>query len=161
MRSSTTQTTFDKRLLTVMPDGATTINGNTTITGSLTTSSDKWIYSSDGKQRIYFQNNNKTIFQGYGAPTGSDNAFEWRNAAGTSIAGLNDNGNMFFANQISCKLYVAPANPHDFIGINYDNPGMGNYTLYIIQGSFTGFHRSIINGLESAQSSRSRRHRVD
>jgi hypothetical protein len=30
--------------------------------------------------------NNKTIFQGYGAPTGSDNAFEWRNAAGTKLA---------------------------------------------------------------------------
>ena len=26
-RTSTSQTTFDKRLLTVMPDGATTING--------------------------------------------------------------------------------------------------------------------------------------
>ncbi len=35
MRSSTSQTTFDKSLLTVMPDGNTTINGTSTISNNL------------------------------------------------------------------------------------------------------------------------------
>ena len=67
------------------------------------------------------------------------------NTAGTVILGINDNGNAFFTNQITCKLNVAAANPHDFIGVAYDNPGAGNYTLYIIQNSFTGFHRYFTN----------------
>jgi len=106
---------------------------------------DLWHNSTDGKNRFYFQPNGRTYFRGYGTPTLADNAFEFMNTAGTVILGINDNGNAFFANQITCKLNVAPANPHDFIGIAYDNPGAGNYTLYIIYGSFTGFHRYFTN----------------
>jgi hypothetical protein len=121
--------------------GATTVEFGTNIR----LKSGVWNESTDNQARIYFQPNGRTYFRGVGTPTTSDNAFEFMNNNYQVILGLNDNGNAFFLNQISCKLLVAPANPHDFIGIAYDSASSGNYTLYLIQYSFTGFHRSIIH----------------
>jgi hypothetical protein len=43
---------------------------------------------------------------------------------------------------MTCRLNVAPAYPNDCIGTAQDNVPSGNDTLYLIFGSFTGFHRS-------------------
>jgi hypothetical protein len=51
MRSSTTQATFDRRLLTVMPDGNTTINGNLNC-NNITLSSTGKINSGDDNHYI-------------------------------------------------------------------------------------------------------------
>jgi hypothetical protein len=60
MRSSTTQTTFDRRLFTVMPDGNTTINGTLIISNNLTVNGDlylkngTWHRSAEGVYRLYY-----------------------------------------------------------------------------------------------------------
>ena len=46
-----------------------TISGRTYCNGRLNFNTNVWNYSSDGKQRIYFQDSGRTYFQGYGTPT--------------------------------------------------------------------------------------------
>ena len=53
-RTSTSQTTFDKRLLTVMPDGATTINGTLNVAGYITSGNGLWNRSADGVYRTFY-----------------------------------------------------------------------------------------------------------
>ena len=65
---------------------------------------DFWHNTTDNKNRFYFQPNGRTYIRGYGTPTTSDNAFEFRNSADTTIIGINDNGNTFFLNQISARF---------------------------------------------------------
>ena len=67
MRSSTTQTTFDRRLFTVMPDGKTTING------VLSLKNDVWHLTNDNIYRFYFSPNSTTFICSGGAAT--DNGF--------------------------------------------------------------------------------------
>ncbi len=45
---------------------------------------------------------------------------------------------------ISCRLLTVAYDPHDFVGIAFNGTTLnssGNYTLYVILNSFTGFHR--------------------
>ena len=123
-----------------------TIGGRTYFNGGLTVSSGSWIYDTNSKQRIYFGVNNRTYFQGYG-PTPSDNAFEFWNSSSTVILGINDNGNAYFLNQITCKFYTIANSGTDYIGVaaNTGSGSNGNYTMYVMYGSFTGFHRCFIN----------------
>ncbi len=127
--------------------GALIIDGsnNTTLNGSLSFKTNVWNKSNDNQERFYFASGGRTYFRGIGTPTASDNAFEFFNNAFQAIFTLNDNGRAFFVNEISCKFNIAPANPHDYIGVASNDSPAGAYTMYIIQGSFTGFHRSIMN----------------
>jgi hypothetical protein len=54
MRSSTSQTTFDRRLFTVMPDGNTTINGTLTATAITLTSSTTAVYANNASASSIF-----------------------------------------------------------------------------------------------------------
>jgi hypothetical protein len=66
---------------------------NTKIYGNLILANDKWIYSSDAAQRIYFAANSTTYYQGYGISTAYCHIF--KNNDGTEIMGINNNGNFF------------------------------------------------------------------
>ena len=103
-----------------------------------------WHNSDDNYNRFYFQPNGRTYFRGYGTPTTADNAFEFMNAAGSVILGINDNGNAYFTNQITCKFYTIPSSNTDYIGVNANtgSGSNGNYTMYVLFGTFTGMHRS-------------------
>ena len=104
---------------------------------------DKWIYSSEGYQRIYFAAGNTTYIQGY-APTPSNNCVIFRNSGGTDIFTLNDNANAYFIGEISAKFRTVANTGRDLTGIQYEYTNVGDIhytTLYCIQGTFTGFHR--------------------
>ena len=76
-------------------------------------------------------------------PNTDNNAFEFWTSGSTSVFSINDNGNAFFTNQISCKFYTISNSGTDYIGVyaNTGNGANGNYTMYIMFGTFTGFHR--------------------
>jgi hypothetical protein len=119
--------------------------GNVSIGNSLFFKTDVWNYSSDNKERIYFANNGITYFRAYnngGVP--QTNCYVFRNNGGTDIIGINDNGNTFFVGEISAKFTTISGSYRDLLGCYVENtsPGnSGNYTAYLIQGTFTGIHR--------------------
>jgi hypothetical protein len=88
---------------------------------------------------MYIQDNGIMYFQGYGNPTTSDNSFEFWNSTSTLKLGINDNGNAFFANQVTCKFYTITNSGTDYLGVaaNNANGANGNYTMYIMYGTFT------------------------
>ena len=113
--------------------------------GNATFTTDVWNYSSEGNQRIYFANNNITYFQGYnGGGVPQANCFIFRNSAGTDIIGINNNGNTYFVGQLSAQFYTISGSYRDLLGCQVEGTAVGasgNYTAYIIQGTFTGIHR--------------------
>ncbi len=116
--------------------------GTITISGVLVIPNDVWVYSKgDGYQQIYFAINGTTYFQGYNS-NGTNN-HEWRNSGGSTIMGLNEVGSLYVLNQITCRFYTITNSGTDYIGVsaNNANGAFGNYTLYIMYGTFTGFHR--------------------
>jgi hypothetical protein len=119
--------------------------GNVYLNNSLFLKTDVWNYSTDNKERIYFANNGITYFRAYnngGVP--QTNCYVFRNNGGTDIIGINDNGNTFFVGEISAKFTTISGSYRDLLGCYVENssPGnSGNYTAYLIQGTFTGIHR--------------------
>jgi hypothetical protein len=113
--------------------------------GTANFTTETWHRSTDGQQRFYFSTNNITYFQGYtNTGNGSYNCFVFRNTAGTDILGINDNGKTFFLNEISARFYTISGSYRDLLGCYVENtqPGnYGNYTMYLIQNTFTGIHR--------------------
>ena len=113
--------------------------------GNATFTTDVWNYSSEGNQRIFFANNGITYFQGYnGGGVPQTNCFIFRNSAGTDIIGINNNGNTYFLNEISARFYTISGSYRDLLGCYVENtvPGnYGNYTINLIQNTFTGIHR--------------------
>ena len=97
----------------------------------------------DNKNRIYFADNNTTYFQGY-APTTVENAFVFRNSAGTDIFTINDNGNAYFLNKVSARFLTVANTNRDLLGIQFEATNVGdnnNGTIYCITNTFTGIHR--------------------
>jgi len=123
----------------------TNFYGNVYLNNSLFLKTDVWNYSTDNKERIYFGNNGITYFRAYnngGVP--QTNCYIFRNNGGTDIIGINDNGNTFFVGEISAKFTTISGSYRDLLGCYVENtsPGnSGNYTAYLIQGTFTGIHR--------------------
>jgi hypothetical protein len=119
--------------------------GNVYLNNSLFLKTDVWNYSTDNKERIYFANNGITYFRAYnngGVP--QTNCYVFRNNGGTDIIGINDNGNTFFVGEISAKFTTISGSYRDLLGCYVEGtvPGnSGNYTAYLIQGTFTGIHR--------------------
>jgi hypothetical protein len=85
--------------------------------------------------------NKEYIFNG--KSKNSDNSFEFWNSTSKLILGINDNGNAFFSNQVTCKFYTITNSGTDYLGVaaNTANGANGNYTMYIMYGTFNGFHR--------------------
>ena len=68
----------------------------------------------------------------------------FRNSGGTDIIGINNNGDTYILGQISAKFTTISGSYRDLLGCYVENtaPGnSGNYTAYLIQGTFTGIHR--------------------
>jgi hypothetical protein len=58
--------------------------------------------------------------------------------------GLYETGSLYLANQITCKFYTIASSNTDYIGVNLNtgSGSNGNYTMYVLYGTFTAFHRS-------------------
>jgi hypothetical protein len=110
----------------------------TEIVSNLTLAADKWIYSSDSsRQRIYFQSNGATIYQGYGAASSFSINHEWRNDSATRTMYLTNSGNLIFNGVLNCKFITISRIQIENTSVQAQN----NTTLFCIQGTFTGFHR--------------------
>ena len=70
--------------------------------------------------------------------------FEFWTTGSTAKFAINDNGNAFFANQITAKFYTVANTNRDLLGIQFEWTAVGdnnNGTIYCINDTFTGFHR--------------------
>jgi len=87
MRSSTSQTTFDRRLFTVMPDGTTSNND-----GPLILANNLWHKSVDGVDRMWYNAHSATYFH-------SGSSFIFRNVAQSAdILTIKDSGAIYNGN---------------------------------------------------------------
>ncbi len=61
--------------------------------------------------------------------------------------GLNEGGSLYLTNQITCKFYTIPSSNTDYIGVNGNTAynSNGNYTMYVLYGTFTAFHRPFLD----------------
>ena len=88
-RTSTSATTFDKNLFTVMPNGNVSCTGALTVGGQLTLKTNYWHQSDDGIFRFFYNNNGTTFFH-----SGNTNGegFVFRNTAQNDIFNIKDTG---------------------------------------------------------------------
>jgi hypothetical protein len=117
--------------------------------GSCTIFAGEWLRSSDAsRQRFFFADNGTTYYQGYNG-NGTYN-HEWRNSGGANTMGLNEAGSLYVANQITAKFFTIPSTNTDYIGVNANtgSGSNGNYTMYVLFGTFTGMHRPFLDNEE-------------
>jgi hypothetical protein len=55
--------------------------------------------------------------------------------------GLNEVGNLYVTNQVTCRFLQLQILELIILVSNTSNGAFGNYTIYIMYGTFTGFHR--------------------
>ena len=109
---------------------------------------DIWNYSTEGNQRLFYQNAGTSYYQGYGNADFSIN-HEFRNHDGSAKlvlynGGVNTNAGARLYGQFTCGLFTIANTNRDLVGVNIEGTNVNNYnntTLYVIQGTFTGFHR--------------------
>jgi hypothetical protein len=108
------------------PTSALTVIGNTTtstlnVTGITTIATDNWITSSDTILRIYFANNDSTLFQ-------SPNGYNFRRTDGVSTLLINNSGNIGIGttNPISFFHLHKPSNGEVKIQLTNGTTGLGN-----------------------------------
>ncbi len=115
--------------------------------GNITFNTSTCNHSSGEKQRIYMKESEgqwKTYFQGYGNPTTTENAFEFWNSSLTAIFWINDNG------LIKQPVNFIQLHVQELIQLhiqaNTSNSANGNYTMYIMYGTLSGFHSVFTEG---------------
>jgi hypothetical protein len=104
--------------------------------------------STDGKDRFQFATNATTYYRGHGNASVFTINHEWRNHDDVKKMTLDFEGNLVVQNYFSCRLLTVAYDPHDFVGIAVNGTTLnssGNYVLYVILNSFTGFHRCFTN----------------
>ena len=110
---------------------------------------DVWNTSTDNINRVYYETNGCTYYQGTGPNDGSF-IHLFRDNSGNNRLGIYRGGNLGIVvyGQITCSLYTTTSqNPHDYVGVTFETASgaFSNYTLYLILNSFTGFHRNFTN----------------
>jgi hypothetical protein len=119
-----------------------------TLNGILSLKTDLWNKSTDGKDRVYYGHNATTYYRGYGNASVFTINHEWRNHDDVKQMSLDYEGNLVVQNYFSYRLLTVAYDPHDFVGIAVNGTTLnssGNYVLYVILNSFTGFHRCFTN----------------
>jgi hypothetical protein len=121
----------------------TNFSGNVSVGNSLFFKTNVWNYSSDNKERIYFGNNSITYFRAYNGGIVNGAMYIFRNNDGYDMITFYDNGGASFIGEINCKMITITNSGTDYIGVagNTSNGASGNYILYVMYGTFTGFHR--------------------
>ena len=97
---------------------------------------------------VCYKCGNIYIYIGHGNASVFTINHEWRNHDDVKKMTLDYEGNLTVQNYIDCRLLTVAYDPHDFVGIAVNGTTLnssGNYTLYVILNSFTGFHRCFTN----------------
>jgi hypothetical protein len=156
------------------PTSKLDVNGNIKCSGNLYIATDKWVYSTELKQRFYFAPNARTYYQGYG-----NISHEFRGSGGTGIFTLTDGGSAVFSGSITananssisgdlslftgvgggtgalycagtlrCTMQATDNSGTDYVGVanaDGDNGALYSRTLFIMFNTFTGLHRCFTN----------------
>ena len=106
---------------------------------------DLWNSSEDGINRLTFASNGTSYYQAVGS-TITSVLHDFRDNAGNSMMVIYNGGTigMRVVGQITAGFYTIATTNRDLVGVNIENTQVNNYnqtTLYVIQGTFTGFHR--------------------
>ena len=104
-----------------------------------------WNTSTDTINRFYFANNGTTFYQALGS-INSSVLHDFRDNSGNSMMVIYNGGTfgMRVYGQITAGFYTIANTNRDLVGVNIENTQVNNFnqtTLYVIQGTFTGFHR--------------------
>jgi hypothetical protein len=124
--------------------GETNVDGRLRMYGGATIAVNKWTYSSEGKQRIYFADEGRTYFQASGYPTLYDNIFEFWNSTETTCFAITEQGDVYVKNHLSATFQTVANTNRDLLGIQFEWTNVDENhsgTIYCIHDTFTGFHR--------------------
>ncbi len=110
------------------------------ISGNFTMPCDKWIYSGDAlRTRLYNATNGTTYHMGYG-----DTPHLFWNGPSSVALTIYNSCNVRCEGEFSSKLYCISGSYRDLMGVYAEGTpegSFGYYTYYIVEGTFTGFHR--------------------
>ena len=121
--------------------------GNSTLSNRLTLNDTAITGSDYSRNRIWFGNNATSYYQGYGSYDAAI-THEFKNNSGGAQMVLYNGGTTNLGlrvyGQIICGIYTIANTNRDLVGVNIEGTNVNNYnntTLYVINNTFTGFHR--------------------